>query len=92
MSQVATLVERSRYSRTFNDGDAAGQLPTITEEIRRGIAAPQPRHRQLLAFLLPRSIFAAGAGIRRSEAFPARSEAGFVPPPRQRSSILSMKP
>jgi transglutaminase-like putative cysteine protease len=57
MSQVATLVERSRYSRTFDDADAARGLPIITEEIRRAIAAPQPRHRQLFAFLLPRSIF-----------------------------------
>jgi transglutaminase-like putative cysteine protease len=57
MSQVATLVERSRYSRRFDDGEAARQLPAITEEIRRGIAAPQPRHRQVFAFLLPRSIF-----------------------------------
>jgi transglutaminase-like putative cysteine protease len=57
MSQVATLVERSRYARSFSDVDAARELPVITEEIRRGIAAPQPRHRQVFAFLLPRSIF-----------------------------------
>jgi hypothetical protein len=57
MSQVATLVERSRYSRRFDDAEATRELPAITEEIRRGIAAPQPRHRQVGAFLLPRSIF-----------------------------------
>jgi transglutaminase-like putative cysteine protease len=57
MSQVATLVERSRYSRRFSDLDAARELPAITGEIRRGIAAPQPRHRRVFAFLLPRSIF-----------------------------------
>jgi len=57
ISQVATLVERSRYSRRFDDAEATRELPAITEEIRRGIAAPQPRHRQVGAFLLPRSIF-----------------------------------
>jgi transglutaminase-like putative cysteine protease len=57
MSQVATLVERSRYARRFTDVEAARELPTMTEEIRRGIAAPQPRLRQIMAFVWPRSLF-----------------------------------
>ena len=57
MSQVATLVERARYARRFTDVEAAQELPTMTEEIRRGIAAPQPRLRQALAFVWPRSLF-----------------------------------
>jgi len=57
MASVATLVERSRYARVFTDEEAARELPRVTEDIRRGIAAPQSRRRKVLAFLLPRSIF-----------------------------------
>jgi transglutaminase-like putative cysteine protease len=57
MASVATLVERSRYARVFNDDDAARELPRVAEDIRRGIAAPRSVRRKLLAFLLPRSIF-----------------------------------
>jgi transglutaminase-like putative cysteine protease len=57
MASVATLVERSRYARVFTDEEAARELPRVTEDIRRGIAAPQTRRRKVLAFLLPRSIF-----------------------------------
>lgn len=56
MGRVATLVERSRYSRSFADADAARDLPQITEDIRRGIASPAGPGRKLLAFLLPRSV------------------------------------
>ena len=40
MGRVATLVERARYAQTFTDTEAAAELPTVTQEIRRGIAAP----------------------------------------------------
>ena len=36
MSRVATLVERSRYARSFADSGAVGELPTMTSEIRHG--------------------------------------------------------
>ena len=57
MGRVATLVERARYARTFTDTDAAAQLPTVTQEIRHGIAAPVSPFRRLLAVVLPRSLF-----------------------------------
>ena len=40
MSRVATLVERSRYARSFDHGGSMSELPTMTSEIRRGVAAP----------------------------------------------------
>ena len=57
MGQVATLVERSRYARTFADAPAAERLPTMTQEIRRGIAEPAALPRKILAVVLPRSLF-----------------------------------
>ena len=60
MGRVATLVERARYARTFTDTEAASQLPAVTQEIRRGIAAPASRVRRVLAVLLPRSLFRRG--------------------------------
>ncbi len=57
MGQVATLVERSRYARAFVDDDIARQLPELTQDIRRGIAAPRSRWRRVRAFVMPTSLF-----------------------------------
>jgi transglutaminase-like putative cysteine protease len=57
MSRVATLVERSRYARSFDDGGAMSDLPEMTTEIRRGVAAPADVPGKLMALLLPRSLF-----------------------------------
>ena len=57
MSRVATLVERSRYARSFEHGDAMSELPMMTSEIRRGVAAPADLRRRVMALLLPRSLF-----------------------------------
>lgn len=57
MARVATLVERSRYARSFADDDATRTLPTATTDIRRGIAAPLTPVRRALAILVPRSLF-----------------------------------
>jgi len=57
MGRVATLVERARYARNFTDAEAATELPTVTREIRRGIAAPLGPLRRLWAVVLPRSLF-----------------------------------
>jgi transglutaminase-like putative cysteine protease len=57
MSRVATLVERSRYARSFDQGGAVSELPAMTSEIRRGVAAPADLSRRLMALLLPRSLF-----------------------------------
>jgi hypothetical protein len=57
MTTVATLVERSRYARTFTDEEAARDLPRVTENIRKAIAAPQKLRRKALANFLPKSIF-----------------------------------
>ena len=57
MSRVATLVERSRYARSFADGGAVGELPTMTSEIRHGVAAPSDWRRKFIALVLPRSLF-----------------------------------
>ena len=60
MGRVATLVERSRYSRSFDDPAATSTLPALTGEIRRGLAAPLSRRRRLVGLLLPRSVFRRG--------------------------------
>ena len=72
MSRVATLVERSRYAQSFADTEAAEKLPGMTQEIRRGIAAPASLTRKLRAVILPKSLFrrhsdvdGAGSGKRR---------------------------
>jgi transglutaminase-like putative cysteine protease len=57
MSRVATLVERSRYARSFDHGGAMSELPAMTSEIRRGVSAPADLPRRLRALLLPRSLF-----------------------------------
>lgn len=57
MGRVATMVERARYARTFTDAEAATELPRVTQEIRRGIAAPVGPLRRLWAVVLPRSLF-----------------------------------
>ncbi len=57
MGRVATLVERARYSRELGPDQVTESLPELTDRIRHGLAAPQPRSRRLLAFLFPRSIF-----------------------------------
>jgi transglutaminase-like putative cysteine protease len=57
MASVATLVERSRYARAFTDEEAARDLPRVTEDIRKGLAAAQTLRRKALANLLPKSIF-----------------------------------
>jgi transglutaminase-like putative cysteine protease len=57
MSRVATLVERSRYARSLDHGGAMSELPAMTSEIRRGVAAPADVPRRLMALVLPRSLF-----------------------------------
>ena len=57
MSRVATLVERSRYARSFADGGCGAELPTVTPEIRHGIAAPADWQRRLIALFPPRVLF-----------------------------------
>jgi transglutaminase-like putative cysteine protease len=57
MSRVATLVERSRYARAFDDEGAVGELPQMTSEIRHGVAAPTDWRHKATALLFPRSLF-----------------------------------
>jgi transglutaminase-like putative cysteine protease len=57
MSRVATLVERSRFARSFDHGGSMSELPTMTSEIRRGVAAPAAWRQRVMALLLPRSLF-----------------------------------
>lgn len=64
IGQVATLVERSRYSRRFDDTAAVVTVPRLTTDIRRGLAAPLSRRRRLLGLLVPRSLFRRGARER----------------------------
>ncbi len=56
MSRVATLVERSRYARTFTDEAATSDLTQATTQICHGLAAPASPVRRLLATLFPRSV------------------------------------
>lgn len=55
MSQVALLVERGRYARTL-EPDGLGELPAMTQRIRRGLA-PDSRLRRLRAVIVPKSLF-----------------------------------
>jgi transglutaminase-like putative cysteine protease len=57
MSRVATLVERSRYARSFSEGGGVNELSTMTSEIRHGVAAPSDWRHKLIALVLPRSLF-----------------------------------
>ena len=62
MGQVATLVERSRYARSVELDGQQADLPAMTSDIRRGIAAPTSRVRRAFAVLFPRSVFPRGCG------------------------------
>lgn len=55
MTQVATLVERSRYARKASVGHPQ-EVTEMTQAIRRGIAERQPFSRKARAFLAPRSV------------------------------------
>lgn len=57
MTRVATMVERSRYARSFGDADVDQSLPGMTQDIRRGIAEPQSRWRRVRAVVAPKSLF-----------------------------------
>ncbi len=57
MGQIATLVERSRYARSVELSETGTDLPTMTSDIRRGIAAPRSRWRRIRAVVFPRSVF-----------------------------------
>ena len=57
-ARVATLVERTRYAPAL--GDTPDDLPQLTSDVRRGLAAPQSWWRRGVAFLLPRSLFRRG--------------------------------
>jgi hypothetical protein len=57
MSRVATLVERSRYARMFDDGGAVDELPKMTYDIRHGVSAPTNWRHKAAALLFPRSLF-----------------------------------
>jgi transglutaminase-like putative cysteine protease len=57
MSRVAILVERTRYSQSFEDAGAVQELPTMTSEVRHGVAAPTTWRRKVMALLVPRSLF-----------------------------------
>ena len=97
MSRVATLVERSRYARSFDHGGAMSELPTMTSEIRRGVAAPADLRQRVVALLLPRSLFRRLKSLISSCADSRPLVAATIHKPssrrrRQRSSILSMKP
>jgi len=56
MGQVASLVEQSRYARSFDDADGTRRLATMTKDVRRGLARPQSRWRRFWAAVLPRSL------------------------------------
>ncbi|GAA3628553.1 transglutaminase family protein [Microlunatus ginsengisoli] len=57
MTQVALLVEQSRYAPAFDEADGTRRLATMTKDVRRGLARPQSRWRRLWATVAPRSIF-----------------------------------
>ena len=44
-------------ARAFADEEAARDLPRVTENIRKAIAAPQTLRRRALAIFVPKSIF-----------------------------------
>ena len=71
MGRVATLVEQSRYAPPASiHGDAISELPTMTSEIRRGVAAPADWRRRSCAVTSTVALpaIAEGAVISRREA------------------------
>lgn len=56
VAQLATMVDRSRYARTFAHNDAAHQPPQLASAIRRAIADQTTWRRRLLATVLPLSV------------------------------------
>lgn len=56
LGRVAVLVERGRYARSL-DQTGLEELPEVTQQIRRGLAAPQSRWRRIRATLVPTSLF-----------------------------------
>ncbi|HEX8509560.1 MAG TPA: hypothetical protein VF635_08710, partial [Propionibacteriaceae bacterium] len=60
MTVVATLVERSRYARSFVDEETTRSLPAMADDIRRGLAQPQSRWRRFRALVAPRSLLRRG--------------------------------
>jgi transglutaminase-like putative cysteine protease len=56
LSELATLVEAGRYSRTFTDAAAAAAVPELVRTIRRGLLADRSRRGRLGITLFPRSV------------------------------------
>ncbi|MGI8458679.1 MAG: transglutaminaseTgpA domain-containing protein [Propionibacteriaceae bacterium] len=56
MSQLATLVERSRYSRALGEAEVPPDLADVTTQIRKGLAGNRSRRQRLLAVVAPRSV------------------------------------
>ncbi len=57
VGQLAVLVERSRYARSFSGPTDPAELAARTSAIRRGLAEPLSRRTRLRSRLLPRSVF-----------------------------------
>lgn len=57
MHELADLVERSRYARTFDGESTLADLPDNASEIRQGLIEPESWHRKLRAALLPKSLW-----------------------------------
>lgn len=56
IGQLAVMVERSRYARTFADTESTAGLSNIALGVRRGLAQPLSRRARVRARLFPRSV------------------------------------
>jgi len=57
MGRLGTLVERARYSRSFDDRGQVREVPELAEQIRSALLAPHAWTRRLPAALAPRSLW-----------------------------------
>lgn len=57
MGRLGTLVERARYSRTFDDADQVAEVPELAAQVRTALLAPHAWTRRLPATLAPRSLW-----------------------------------
>jgi transglutaminase-like putative cysteine protease len=67
LSQLATLVERSRYSRSLPSEQVPADLAEVTGQIRKGLADNRTARQRFVAVVAPRSVVrAALARLRRT--------------------------
>ncbi|QDP97598.1 transglutaminase domain-containing protein [Microlunatus elymi] len=61
LAELAVLVERERYARTFTDAAAAAAVAPLVRSVRQGLLQDRSRRARAAITLLPRSVFRRGS-------------------------------